>query len=154
MYPVQIRELSPVRVVAIRHVGPYEAADAALERLWDWLRERGPIPAGLRVFSIYHDDPALVPADRLRCDAAMYIGPDVKSDDVVTVREIPGGCHAVLMLEGPYSRVPQATRWLIETWLPRNGQRAARAPFNEYLNDPQAVPPTALRTDICLPLVG
>ncbi|WP_183317017.1 AraC family transcriptional regulator [Chelatococcus caeni] len=154
MYPVHIRELAPVRVVSIRHVGPYEAAGSAFDQLWAWAHARGPIPANLRVFSIYHDDPACVPADRLRCDAAMYVGPDAEGDGVVTVREIPGGRHAVLAVKGPYSLVPQASRWLLETWLPQHGERPARAPFDEYLNNPATVPPEELRTDICLPLAG
>ncbi|KZE28490.1 GyrI-like domain-containing protein [Chelatococcus daeguensis] len=154
MYPVQIRELAPVRVVAIRHIGPYEGAGPTFDRLWAWARARGPLPVDLRVFSVYHDDPTLVPAGSLRCDVAMYIGPDAQSDSVVTVGEIPGGRHAVLRLKGPYSLVPQASRWLLETWLPQHGERPARAPFDEYLNNPAIVPPEELRTDICLPLAG
>ena len=110
----------------------------------------GPV---VRIFSIYHDDPAVVPAAQLRCDIAMHVGQEVEPDDIVRVQEIPGGRHAVLSLIGPYSGIPAASRWLLESWLPQSGERLLRAPFDEYLNNPNDVLPGQLRTAICLPLV-
>ncbi len=46
-----------------------------------------------------------------------------------------------------------AYRWLFSTWLANSGYEPADAPvFEEYLNNPKDVPPTALLTDIRLPL--
>jgi AraC family transcriptional regulator len=61
---------------------------------------------------------------------------------------------AVVSMRGCVTRalMPRA-RWLLGIWLPQSGHEPDDAPvFEVYLNSPQQVPPTALTTDIHLPL--
>jgi AraC family transcriptional regulator len=59
----------------------------------------------------------------------------------------------VLHHKGPYAELERAYAWLYGTWLPQSGEEAADRPvFEEYLNNPRALPPQEWLTDICLPL--
>jgi AraC family transcriptional regulator len=59
----------------------------------------------------------------------------------------------VLHHRGPYAELNKAYRWLYREWLPTSGEQCADRPiFEEYLNNPRALPPEQWLTDICLPL--
>lgn len=61
--------------------------------------------------------------------------------------------HAVLVHVGPYAELERPYKWLFGEWLPNGGEEAADAPVvEEYLNNPQDLPPSEWRTAICVPL--
>lgn len=153
MDEITIRELSPVRVAALAHRGPYMGIGAAFERLAAWAGPRGLLEPGARSFGLYYDDPESVPADRLRSDACIAVGPEVRGEGEIRILEIAGGTHAVLRHQGPYAELEQAYRRLYRDWLPASGRLPADRPvFEEYLNDCKALPPSEWLTDLCLPL--
>lgn len=153
MYEVAIRAFEGVRVAAMRHVGDYQQIGAVFDRLTAWASARG--LGGARSFGVYHDDPASVPAARLRSDACVGVGPGVVGDGDVTVTEIPACRAAVLVFRGPYAELETAYRWLYGEWLPRSGEEPADRPcFEEYLNDPKTLPPSEWLTALHLPLRG
>jgi AraC family transcriptional regulator len=150
---VTVRHLEPVRLAALGHVGPYPEIGPAFQRLHAWAAPRGLLRPGTRFVAVYRDDPTAVPADRLRSDAGLSVGPEVEPDGDVRIVELAGGRHAVLLHRGPYAEIEDAYRRLLGAWLPARGEEPADRPcFDEYLNDPRAVPPSDLLTAICLPL--
>jgi AraC family transcriptional regulator len=153
MYEVAIRPFEGVRVAAMRHVGDYQEIGAVFDRLMAWASARG--LAGARTFGVYHDDPSAVPAAKLRSDACVEVGPGVAGDGAVTITEIPACRAAVLVFRGPYAELERPYRWLYGEWLPRSGEEPADRPcFEEYLNDPKALPPSEWLTALHLPLRG
>jgi AraC family transcriptional regulator len=85
----------------------------------------------------------------------LTVPPQTRGEGDYRSIDLPGGRHAVLHYRGPYSDMNGAWRWLYGDWLPRSGEEVADRPaFDAYLNDPRAVPPAQLRTDLCLPLAA
>ena len=153
MYDVSVRELRPVRLAALRHTGSYLEIGTTFERLFAWAAGRGLMGPQTRAIGVYYDDPDGTPARALRSDAGISVGPDVALDDGLRVLEVPGGRHAVLHHKGPYAELNKAYRWLYRDWLPTSGEQCADRPiFEEYLNNPRALPPEEWLTDICLPV--
>ncbi len=155
MHAVDVRTITPIRVAAIRHVGPYMEIGNAFDRIMAWAGPRGLLHASCRMFGIFYDDLATTRPEALRSDACVTIGPDTGLDGDIRLAEIAGGRHAVLRHIGPYAELPAAYSWLFGSWLPKSGEEPADRPcFEEYLNDPRQHPPREWLTDIHLPLVS
>ena len=153
MYDVAIEHRPAHIVAAIRHHGAYHDIGKVFERLGAWaaghgLREQ-------RSFGLYYDDPESKPADELVSDACVEVPERLQLDGPVQRKTIAGGRYAVLVHVGPYAELEQPYKWLFGEWLPNSGEEAADAPVvEEYLNNPQDLPPTEWRTAICVPLRG
>jgi AraC family transcriptional regulator len=152
-YEASIRHTSPIRVAALPHRGPYMNIGSTFERLLALAGGQGLLQSGIRTFGIYYDDPAATPAGALRADACLAIPDGSAPSGELQVREIRGGRYAVVLHVGPYAELERPYKWLYGTWLALSGQEPADAPtVEEYLNDARMVPPTALETEIWLPL--
>ena len=150
--PVEIKNRQPMRIAAVPHRGPPKDIGRAFERVVAWAGPRGiTLPPSVGV-ALYLDDMSVVPPQDQRALAGLTVGADVVEDDVVTIAEVPGGRHAVLLFKGPYAQLHQAYNELF-TWLPASGEEPADRPmFEVNLNDPRSTPPAELLTEICLPL--
>jgi AraC family transcriptional regulator len=153
---VDIRQLAPIEVLAIEHIGPYPGIGGAFTQLAAWVGARGLFGPHTRCLAVFHDDPETTPADQLRSHACFALGPGTAALDTtppVAHLTIAGGLHAVYVHQGPYATLPAAYRWLFQEWLPASGRTLAEAPsFEIYPNDPQTTPPEQLLTEIHLPL--
>jgi AraC family transcriptional regulator len=151
---IVIQDRAPMRIAAVPHKGPPQQIGAAFDKVMAWAGPRGitvPPSAGV---ALYLSDMSVTPAADQRALAGLTVGPDVAADDTVSIREVPGGRHAVLLFKGPYARLPQAYDEFF-TWLPTSGEEPGDAPFFEIsLNDPRTTSPEELLTEICLPLKG
>jgi AraC family transcriptional regulator len=157
MYEVTIDNATPCRVAALQHAGDYMEIGNTFEQLTIWAAGQGLVTPDTRSFGIYYDDPAAVDKDKLRSDACIAIPADftLSGADATKYRVLntPAGRCATLIHVGPYSDLEKAYHWLFGVWLPQSGEEPADAPsFEEYLNDPRQVAPSALRTAVCLPL--
>ncbi len=153
MYDLTIRDLEPIRVATVSHRGPYTGIGGAFERLIAWAGEHGLLGPATRMFGVYHDNPTIVPAAELRSEACLLVGPEIQGDATVSIEEIPGGRHAVVRYQGPYEELDRVYRWLYQGWLPQSGETPTGRPcFQEYLNNPQTLPPAEWLTLVCLPL--
>jgi AraC family transcriptional regulator len=156
MFTVEMRASAPMRLAALRHVGPFDGIGAAFDRVMAWGGGRGLIGAGTRFVALYLDDPRSVPAAQLRSEAGFTAGPEAAGDGDVRIVEVPGFARvAALRFKGPYAELERAYDWLYGTWLPGSGEEPADAPvMEEYLNDCRTLPPAEWLTDILLPLKG
>ncbi|WP_394820698.1 GyrI-like domain-containing protein [Pendulispora albinea] len=145
---------TPTRKIAfIRHIGPYQDVGPTFARLMTWAGPKGLLGPGATVVGVPCDNPKVTPKSELRYDAGVVVADDFKGDDEVGVRELPGGEHAVVCHEGPYSELPKAYDFLVGVWLPASGrQMGAAPPYEVYLRDASTTPPEELRTEIYLPL--
>ena len=155
MLDVDIRTIEPLRVAAMRHVGPYTEVGPYFERIVGWAAQRGLLGPQTQVLGIYHDDPQGTPPAELRADACIRVPESASADPEsgVEITEIPAGEYAVATLKGPYERLPEAYQWLVGQWLPSSGREAAHLPcFEIYPNSPADTAPEELLTEIHLPL--
>lgn len=155
MHDITLATFPGARLAAIRHVGPYAEMGAVFDRLAVWAGARGLIGPDTRFFGIYHDDPTEVAAAKLRSDACLTIPEGVAGEGDVTVTTLPATRVARLVFKGPYAELEAPYQWLYGTWLPASGEEPADLPcFEEYLNDPKALPPSEWLTAVYLPLRG
>jgi AraC family transcriptional regulator len=150
---VEVKEISPMRVVFLRHVGPYSEVGATWSRLMSWAGPRGLLGPSMKTFGIVHDDPAVTAADKIRYDACVVVTRPVKAEGEFGVLELPGGRHAVATHRGPYETLSQTYQRLYGAWLPKSGYELGDTPaFEQYLNSPQSAKPEDLMTLIHVPI--
>jgi AraC family transcriptional regulator len=151
--PPEVKELAPVRVVFLRHVGPYDQVGSTWGRLFAWAGMRGLLGPDSRIFGIVHDDPDVTPPDKIRYDAAVAISRPVAPEGEFGVVELAGGRYAVATHRGPYAGLGQAYQRIYGAWLPTSGYELRDAPgFEQYLNSPQTAEPEDLLTVLHVPL--
>ena len=157
---VAIKELPARRVLAMRHIGPYQSVTQVWDGLLLWARQREFLGRVEACIGIPYDDPAVVPADQIRYDACFGLGAGaepalVGGDGEVRWHEIEGGRYAVYRHVGPYSLIGEAFDRLYGQWLPKSGLTLRAAPPLEiYLNDPGKTPADQLVTELALPIAG
>ncbi len=126
---VAVKEVPVMRVLFLRHVGPYAEVGATWGRLMAWAGMRVLLGPGMRLIGIVHDDPDVTPPDKVR------------------------GSYAVLLHKGPYQGLGRAYQRLYGGWLPQSGYSLRDAPaFEQYLNSPRDTRPEDLLTLIHVPL--
>ena len=153
MYNVTIKPLARIQAVTVDHIGSPLEVGKAFDRLLGWLGSRGLVVPGLRLVSIYSDDPSVVPEHQLRVLAGVVAEAELPIEAPLQHTSIAAGPYAVLRHKGPYANMKGAYDWLYGTWLPESGREATDAPvFEEYLNSPRDTAPTELVTEINLPL--
>lgn len=152
-YEATVRESPAIRVAALKHAGDYQKIGGTFERLTAMAAGQGLLGPSTRFFGIYHDDPDATPERSLRSEACLTVPADWMPSGELELRDIRGGRYAVVLHVGPYAELGRGYAWLFGEWLPGSGEEAADAPcVEEYLNDPRAVAPAELRTEIRLPL--
>jgi AraC family transcriptional regulator len=150
---VRLATIPPRRVAFIRHVGPYETAKPAFQRLLTWASKRGLLGPGTLVMGICPDDPSVTPPDKIRFDCCVTIDAPVTPEGEIGVQTVAGGEYAVVRHCGPYPRLGDTYSWLYGVWLPTSGREPGNAPpFEVYLNAPGETPDEDLLTDVYVPL--
>ena len=117
--PVEMKELPPIRIVFLRHLGPYSQVGATWGKLMSWAGMRGLLGPGTRLLGIVHDDPDVTPADKVRYDAAVAVNRPVEPEGEVGVTEIPGGKYAVFTHRGSYETLGKTYQRFFGGWLRR-----------------------------------
>jgi AraC family transcriptional regulator len=151
--PVEIKTLEPVRVVFLRHQGPYSQVGATWARLAAWAGPRGLFGPATRFIGISHDDPQITAPDKLRYDAAITVTRPVTPEGEFGVTEIAGGEYATAVHKGPYDSLGRTYQAMLGGWLPASGRELRDVPcFEVYLNSPQNTAPEELLTMIHVPI--
>jgi AraC family transcriptional regulator len=144
----RIARLPARRIAFVRHVGPYDGAARAFERLLTWAGPRG---LGGVMLAVYWDDQDITAPERTRCDVALFVDAFVVGEGEIGVRDLPGGDHAVFHHAGD---VPERRRFYevaYRTWLPSIGRRPSGAPpFEVYALSPRGLNQAATRVHIPL----
>jgi AraC family transcriptional regulator len=152
-YEATIREMTPLRVAALRHSGDYRQIGGTFERMAAMAACQGVLGTATRYFGIYYDDPTATLKRSLRSEACLTVPSHWEPTDELRLLEVRGGRYSVVLHMGPYAELERAYTWLYGEWLPGSAEEAADAPcVEEYLNDPRLVLPADLRTEIWLPL--
>src|SRR5689334_2266053 len=73
MDAVSIQDEPALRLAAMAHQGPYTGIGAVFEHLMAWGVGRGLVGPETRFIGLFLDDPASVPAERLRSNACMTV---------------------------------------------------------------------------------
>ncbi|MGA3179788.1 MAG: AraC family transcriptional regulator [Verrucomicrobiota bacterium] len=150
---VTVKNLQPIRVAFMRHIGPYNQVGKIWDRFTMLLGKEGLLGSAPQFIGISLDDPAVTPPDKTRYDACVAVDAKFRASGEIGVQVIPGGDYAVLTHFGPYEKLGQSYARLLGQWLPRSGRRLRATPCLElYFNSPENTDPEDLVTDIHAPL--
>lgn len=150
---VEVKEVEPMRVAFMRHVGPYDQVGNTWQKFMGFAASHGLFGPTAKMLALVHDDPDVTPPDKLRYDVCMVVGDKFQPKGDVGVQKVSGGTYAVATHQGPYDRLGETYAALMGQWLPAHDHVLAEAPcFEVYLNNPQQTPPEDLRTEVYVPL--
>lgn len=130
---VQVKQLQPLRVAFIRNIGPYQTIDSSRvwERLCQWAGPRGLLNDKTIYIGISHDDPKITPPDKIRYDACITVGAEVKTEGEIGIQEVSGGLYAVTTHQGPFESLDNYYYYLCGQWAPANGYELRSVPSFE-----------------------
>lgn len=149
----EMRELPPMRLVFLRHVGPYGEVGPTWGKLMMWAGMRGLLGPGMKMIGIVHDDPDVTPKEKIRYDAAVLVTKPVEPKGEFGVIELPAGAYAVFTHRGPYDGLGKTYQKIYGGWLPKSGRQLRDTPaFEEYVNSPRDTKPEDLLTLIHVPV--
>lgn len=148
--------LVPVRnVIYIRLFGDYKENDygGTWMRLIRFTQEQQ-LPMGdCSPLCIYHDDPKVTPADKLRTDVCMVMPSSVKAKGDVGFKILPEGRYAVFTYKGSYEYLQAVYDTIYARYLPEmECTLRDEASAERYLNDPCTTKPEELLTEIYIPV--
>ena len=154
---VEVKELTPQRIAYLRHVGPYQGNQELFGQLFGklamWAGPRGLLGPGAGFLSIYHDDPGITDASKLRTSVAVTIGDDVEVDGEVGAMIVAGGKYACARFRIDPDQYGAAWDALMGGWLPDSGyQPEDGPPMERYLNQPDKDPEGKHEVEICVPV--
>lgn len=129
----KIVEMKPLKVLCVRHIGPYQLIGEAFERLDEAAGRAGLDTGRSQWLGMYLDDPEQTPPERLRSDACVTVEefPALEPDSVMKPFEIPEGKYATTRLIGSYNGIHAAWMKLVGAWIPSNGFKPRCAPCFE-----------------------
>ena len=143
----EIKLFRAVRAAAIVEVGPFnQAIPRGFQKLFAWLGSQNLNPMG-HSFGIYHDDPAKVPAEKLRSELCVPVAANVQSSSGIQVKEIAEFQAATIMYQGDANIVPAYNQ--LYDWLRAQGYRDAGPLYEVYLS----MPGEELRAEVFVPIV-
>lgn len=155
---VEVKIIEEIKAIYLRHTGSYEelAADfqGLLSKLVNWALARNLIKYdGIKLFSIYHDNPEFTQAKNLKTSICLVVSRDVNVDGDIGQLEIPSGKYAIGHFTTEQSEHSAAWDYFYGEWLLKSGfQPADGYIFEMFLNDPNTHPENKHIFDIYLPV--
>lgn len=152
---VTVTTLAPFDVVALRTEGAFDDLDQAFGEIFTWAAEQGWAEQLQQLIGIARTDHRDAPAQQCVFDCAMGFGRTPQALPApLRALMLGGGTHAVLRHVGSYAGLEAATDALLRDWLPDSGYTLRDAElYYHYLDDPEEVPESILRADVCVPVV-
>ncbi|USN98864.1 MAG: AraC family transcriptional regulator [Phycisphaeraceae bacterium] len=150
---VEIKAIEPMRVAFLRHTGPYDEVGRTWDALMEWVGRGCHFGPGIQMFGACWDDPEVTPTDKIRYDACVTVGGNVRPEGPVAIQTLGGGRYASVLHEGAYGGLGATYAALMGRWFPSSGSEPGEAPSLEfYLNDPNTTDEEDLLTEVCMPI--
>ncbi len=155
---IEVKDMPELHVAYVRHTGPYQG-DSQLfgnlfEKLMTWAGPRGLLrfPETM-VLCVYHDDPDVTEADKLRVSACITVPEDTAVDGEIGKMAVAGGKFAVARFELGPDEYGDAWDFVYGRWLPQSGyQPDDRLCYELYHGGPGDHPEGKHVVDICVPV--
>lgn len=151
----EIKEVPARNVIYLRLFSDYKLNDycSAWMRLCQFIQEEK-LPMGeVMPYCIYHDDPKVTPAEKLRTDVCMVLPSFATAKGDIGFKQLAAGRYAIFLYKGPYEHLQAVYDTIYGKYIPemecslRDESSAER-----YLNNPADTAPEELLTEIYIPV--
>lgn len=150
---IEIVELAPLRLLAVRNVGAYEELNGGYGRLFGMVLDQM-APENLQgIWGIPLDDPRFTPADECRFTCALDTGGLGQAAGDLEELHLPGGPHARLFLQGDYDLLHDRIDAIYATLISQDMAVGDGPLLIAYLDDAEDVAPADQRAEIHVPLM-
>jgi len=150
---VNIEQIGPLRVVFMRHIGPYNLVDVVWKKLFSWAAKRNLLGPDTNAIGVSYDDPEITPPERIRCDVCLTVNASIEPEGEVAIQQIGGGDYAGTTHVGPYDKLSETYVRLCGQWLPSCDRELRSEPALEFFrNSAVDTQPEELITDIYIPI--
>ncbi len=151
---VEIRHFDSFPVAYCRHVGRFQDISIAYQKLFQWAGPRDLTnKPGVKVLTLYHDDPNFTSMENLYQSACISIGEDVKTSGEIGKTTIEGGLYACGHFRINAADFTEAWAGMYAGWLPVSGYECDnRLPFELYYKTGENDPKGLFIFDICIPI--
>lgn len=95
----EIKNLDPIKTIAISHIGDYSGICKAFDKLAAWAGANNLWAASPKMAGIYHDDPMNTPVDKLRSEACLEDLSGIEPEEGMHRYTISGGKYFVMQVE-------------------------------------------------------
>src|SRR5262249_37553875 len=99
---VTVANQPQIRIVSIRHNGPYHLIGQTFGKLQPSAQQAGLDQADHPLVAVFHDDPQTTPPAKMRADAGITIGASDSVPPGLTEIVLPSGQYATNRHVGPY----------------------------------------------------
>lgn len=110
-----IKNLDPIKTIAITHIGNYSGIGEVFGKLAAWAGANNLWAGAPRMLGVYHDDPMNTPTENLRSEACMEDLSGIQPGEGMKHYTISGGKYFVMQVEITMSEYCDAWRKVYAT---------------------------------------
>jgi AraC family transcriptional regulator len=148
---VEIVSIAPFRVLAVRNTGAYEELNSTYSRLFEIVLSDLAPEDILGIYCIQLDDSRFTPVEQCRAICGLDVG--AHNNPALESLELGGHLYARLRHVGNYDLITSAIDKLYDHVLNETDHDLGTVPLHiHYLDDPELVAESQLRSDLYLPL--
>ena len=150
---VEIVQLAPFRVAALRNYGAYADLDKAYVRLVGWIAAHDALDSVRGVWGMPHHDRRDTPPEESVFDCCLATEAQLAGSGGVRLDTIGGGRYVVYRHVGSYTLLDDAHDVLLRDVLPDAKLTLRDAPIlHHFINEPDGAPESELETHIYIPI--
>lgn len=125
-YVVEVKKVTEIKVIYVRHTGPYKKDVQLFEKLFSklstWAAKRNLISSDeTKWLILFHDTPDITEDNKLRISVCMTVSEEVKVDGEVGSLIIPEGKFAIGHFELKNDQYQAAWNAMFDDWFPVSG---------------------------------
>lgn len=150
---IEVVNLEPFKLVAMRNVGAYAELNNGFDRLFGSVFATLPMDRLRGIFGVPLDDPASVDPSECRFECCLLVDGELPVPPGTRPFELGGGSYVRHRHNGDFDRLYDSIDHLVEAVLDSEHIRIADTPVHiHYLDEPESRPADELRSDIYLPV--
>ncbi|MBK5722118.1 GyrI-like domain-containing protein [Dysgonomonas sp. Marseille-P4677] len=150
----EIKNLEPIKTIAILHLGEYSGICGAFEKLGAWAGANNLWAASPKMAGVYHDDPMHTPAEKLRSQACLENLSGIEPGEGMQHYTISGGKYFVMQVEVNMSEYKEAWEKVYDVLNEKGYECDMRDHYELYVSctgDTQD-PDAPWIVDLCIPV--
>lgn len=150
----EIKNLEPVKTIAITHIGDYKEIGGVFEKLAMWAGSKNLWAAAPKMAGIYHDCPQETPVDKLRSEACIEDLSGTELGEGMKHYTISGGKYYVMQVEVAMSEYAEAWQKAYADVAEKGYECDVRDHYELYLScaDDSQNPDALWNVDLCIPI--